>query len=125
MGLVGAAGGTARPPRGRGAAAEQPGLGFGGLLRQWGARPGRPRRNWPGHPKPVAGQRLGTGIDRTAHKDTALLLARALSLAVPVRALFVAAARSRGPGRRAGGLAGGVVIAWATGWAGDEERLSC
>ena len=46
---------------------------------------------------PAAGQRLGTGIDRTTHKDTALLLARALSLAVPVRALFVAAARSRGP----------------------------
>jgi hypothetical protein len=32
------------------------------------------------------------GINRTAHKDTALLLADALNLAEPTRALFVAAA---------------------------------
>ena len=40
---------------------------------------------------------LERGINRTAHKDTALLLAEALGLAGPVRALFVAAARGRGP----------------------------
>jgi tetratricopeptide (TPR) repeat protein/transcriptional regulator with XRE-family HTH domain len=40
---------------------------------------------------------LERGIHRTAHKDTALLLADALGLAEPTRALFVAAARGRGP----------------------------
>ena len=40
---------------------------------------------------------LERGINRTAHKDTALLLADALSLAGPVRALFVAAARGKAP----------------------------
>ena len=95
--------------------AEQFALGFAGLLRRLRARPGRPRRNWPGQPvEPAAGQRLGTGIHRTAHKDTALLLARALSLAVPVRALFVAAARSRGPA--------GVLAAWRGAWSSPGLR---
>jgi tetratricopeptide (TPR) repeat protein/transcriptional regulator with XRE-family HTH domain len=40
---------------------------------------------------------LERGINRTAHKDTAVLLAGALGLAEPVRALFVAAARGKGP----------------------------
>jgi tetratricopeptide (TPR) repeat protein/DNA-binding XRE family transcriptional regulator len=40
---------------------------------------------------------LERGIHRTAHKDTALLLAEALGLAEPACALFVAAARGRGP----------------------------
>ena len=40
---------------------------------------------------------LERGINRTARKDTAVLLADALGLAEPVRALFVAAARGRGP----------------------------
>jgi transcriptional regulator with XRE-family HTH domain/tetratricopeptide (TPR) repeat protein len=40
---------------------------------------------------------LERGINRTARKDTALLLAGALGLTEPVRALFVAAARGRGP----------------------------
>src|SRR5262249_4757979 len=40
---------------------------------------------------------LERGIHATAHKDTALLLADALGLAEPARALFVAAARGRGP----------------------------
>jgi len=40
---------------------------------------------------------LERGINRTAQKNTALLLADALGLAEPVRALFVAAARGRGP----------------------------
>jgi tetratricopeptide (TPR) repeat protein/transcriptional regulator with XRE-family HTH domain len=38
---------------------------------------------------------LERGVHATAHKETALLLAGALSLAEPVRALFVAAARGR------------------------------
>jgi len=40
---------------------------------------------------------LERGIHRTAHKDTAGLLAGVLGLAGPARALFVAAARGRGP----------------------------
>ncbi len=40
---------------------------------------------------------LERGIHATAHKDTAVLLAGALGLAEPARALFVAAARGRAP----------------------------
>jgi predicted ATPase/transcriptional regulator with XRE-family HTH domain len=40
---------------------------------------------------------LERGINRTARKDTAVLLAEALNLAEPVRVLFVAAARGRTP----------------------------
>jgi tetratricopeptide (TPR) repeat protein/transcriptional regulator with XRE-family HTH domain len=40
---------------------------------------------------------LERGINRTAHKDTALLLAGALNLTAPVREVFVAAARGRAP----------------------------
>jgi tetratricopeptide (TPR) repeat protein len=40
---------------------------------------------------------LERGIHRTAHRDTARLLADALGLAEPVRGLFVAAARGRAP----------------------------
>jgi hypothetical protein len=40
---------------------------------------------------------LERGINRTARKDTAELLAGALGLAEPARAFFVAAARGRGP----------------------------
>jgi hypothetical protein len=87
--------------------AEQPGLGFAGLLRAVAGEARPARRNWRGSRlEPAAGQRLGTGIHRTAHKDAALLLARTLSVAVPVRALFVAAARSHGPA--------GVLAAWRT-----------
>ena len=40
---------------------------------------------------------LERGINRTARKDTAVLLASALGLAEPVHAVFVAAARGRAP----------------------------
>ena len=40
---------------------------------------------------------LERGVNRTAHKDTAELLAGALGLAGPARAVFVAAARGRAP----------------------------
>jgi len=40
---------------------------------------------------------LERGVSRTAHKDTSLLLAEALSLPGPARELFVAAARGKGP----------------------------
>ena len=40
---------------------------------------------------------LERGITRTAHKDTGVLLAGALSLPGPARELFVAAARGKAP----------------------------
>jgi WD40 repeat protein len=54
---------------------------------------------------------LERGINRTAHKDTAVLLANALSLTGPVRELFVAAARGRAPAAEvlAAIDAGGIV----------------
>ena len=79
--------------------AEQPGLSFAGLLT---AAAGRGRADPGGAgggggltPRSVSD--LERGINRTARKDTALLLAGALGLAGPVRALFVAAARGRAP----------------------------
>ncbi len=77
----------------------EPGLSFAGLLRQLRAE----ARLTQEELAEVAGlsaravSDLERGINRTAHKDTALLLAGALNLAGPVRERFVAAARGRGP----------------------------
>ena len=80
---------------------EQPGLGFAELLRQLRAEAGLTQEELAEvaglSPRSVSD--LERGIHRTAHKDTALLLAGALSLTGPVRELFVAAARG-GAGRR-------------------------
>ena len=76
----------------------EPGLSFAGLLRQLRAE----ARLTQEELAEVAGlsaravSDLERGINRTAHKDTALLLAGALNLAEPVRERFVAAARGRG-----------------------------
>jgi len=61
---------------------------------------------------------LERGINRTARKDTAELLAGALGLAEPVRASFVAAARGRGPAAEVlaavgGPAAPGSGLVWA------------
>src|SRR5579859_4356111 len=75
--------------------AEQPAPGFAGLLRQLRAEAGLTQEELAR----AAGlssrsvSDLERGINRTARKDTAVLLAGALGLAEPVRALFVAAAR--------------------------------
>src|SRR5260370_13368403 len=75
--------------------AEQPAPGFAGLLRQLRAEAGLTQEELAR----AAGlsarsvSDLERGINRTARKDTAVLLAGALDLAEPVRALFVAAAR--------------------------------
>ena len=83
----------------RGAVAEQPGPGFAGLLRQLRTETKLTQEELAEaaglSPRSVSD--LERGIHRTAHKDTAGLLADALGLAGPVRALFVAAARGRGP----------------------------
>jgi tetratricopeptide (TPR) repeat protein/transcriptional regulator with XRE-family HTH domain len=79
--------------------AEQPGLSFAGLLRQLRAE----ARLTQEELAEAAGlstrsvSDLERGISRTAHKDTARLLADALGLAEPVRAPFVAAARGKSP----------------------------
>jgi tetratricopeptide (TPR) repeat protein/transcriptional regulator with XRE-family HTH domain len=78
---------------------EQSGLSFAGLLRQLRAEAKLTQEELAeaASLSPRSVSDLERGISRTAHKDTALLLAGALSLAGPVRELFVAAARGRGP----------------------------
>jgi len=96
--------------------AEQPAVGFGGLLRQLRARAKLTQEELAEaaglSPRSVSD--LERGINRTARRDTAELLAGALGLAGPVRGLFVAAARGRAP-------AADVLAALAgsgSGWAG-------
>src|SRR5579863_4503033 len=76
---------------------EPPALGFGGLLRQLRAEAGLTQEELAEaaglSPRSVSD--LERGINRTARKDTAGLLADALSLTGQVRVLFVAAARGR------------------------------
>ena len=79
--------------------AEQPGLGFAGLLRQLRAEAKLTQEELAEaaglSPRSVSD--LERGINRTARKDTALLLAGALGLNGPSRELFVAVARGRAP----------------------------
>jgi len=77
----------------------QPGLSFAGLLRRLRAE-ARLTQEELAEAASVSSRSvsdLERGINRTAHKDTASLLADALSLAGPVRELFVAAARGKAP----------------------------
>ena len=79
--------------------AEQPGLGFAGVLRRLRAEAGLTQEELAeaASLSPRSVSDLERGIHRTAHRDTAGLLADALGLAEPVRAVFVAAARGRRP----------------------------
>jgi tetratricopeptide (TPR) repeat protein/transcriptional regulator with XRE-family HTH domain len=81
-------------------AVAEPGLSFAGLLRQLRGEAGLTQEELAEaaglSPRSVSD--LERGIHRTAHKDTAVLLADGLGLAGPARALFVAAARGRSPG---------------------------
>ena len=78
---------------------EQPGLGFAGLLRRLRAEAGLTQEELAeaASLSPRSVSDLERGIHRTAHRDTAGLLADALGLAEPVRVVFVAAARGRRP----------------------------
>ena len=79
--------------------AGQPALGFGGLLRQLRTE-ARLTQEELAEAAALSARSvsdLERGINRTARKDTAELLAAALGLAEPVSALFVAAARGRVP----------------------------
>ena len=77
--------------------AEQPALEFGGLLRQLRAQVKLTQEELAEaaglSPRSVSD--LERGVNRSARKDTAVLLADALCLAEPVRSPFVAAARGR------------------------------
>src|SRR5215471_3110409 len=79
--------------------AEQPALRFAGLLRQLRAEAGLTQEELAEaaglSPRSVSD--LERGINRTARKDTALLLAEALKLPLSARAYFVAVARGRAP----------------------------
>jgi tetratricopeptide (TPR) repeat protein/transcriptional regulator with XRE-family HTH domain len=79
--------------------AGQPELTFAGLLRQLRAEARLTQEELAeaASVSPRSVSDLERGITRTARKDTALLLADALSLTEPVRGLFVAAARGRAP----------------------------
>ena len=83
--------------------AEQYALEFAGLLRQLRAEARLTQEELAEaaglSPRSVSD--LERGINRTARKDTAELLARALGLAEPARAVFVAAARGRAPAAEA------------------------
>ena len=78
---------------------EQGVLSFGGLLRQLRAGVRLTQEELAGAAglSPRAVSDLERGVNRTARKDTAELLAGALGLAGPARELFVAAARGKAP----------------------------
>jgi predicted ATPase/class 3 adenylate cyclase/DNA-binding XRE family transcriptional regulator len=78
---------------------EQAGLGFGGLLRRLRSGAGLTQEELAEAARVSlrAVSDLERGINRTARKDTAMLLAEALGLDGQARELFVAAARGRVP----------------------------
>ena len=82
--------------------AEQPASGFGGLLRQLRAEALLTQEELAevAGVSPRSVSDLERGINRTARKDTAVLLAGALGLAEPARSVFVAAALGRVPAAR-------------------------
>ena len=82
-------------------ATEQPALSFAALLRQLraGAKLTQEELAEAASLSPRSVSDLERGVNRTARKDTAVLLADALSLDGPVRTLFVAAARGKAPPR--------------------------
>ena len=98
----------------------EPGLSFAGLLRQLRAEARLTQEELAeaASLSPRSLSDLERGVSRTAHKDTAQLLAGALSLAGPVRALFVAAARGKAPAAEVlaarQGVARGAFAAAAT-----------
>src|SRR6516164_5265314 len=81
---------------------EQSALSFAGLLRQLraGARLTQEELAAAAGVSVRSVSNLERGINRTAHKDTAVLLAGALGLTGPAAELFVAAARGNIPAAR-------------------------
>src|SRR5690349_24988438 len=78
---------------------EQPALTFAGLLRRLRAEAKLTQEELAAAAgvSPRSVSNLERGINRTAHKDTAVLLSGALGLTGPAAELFVAAARGTVP----------------------------
>jgi len=78
---------------------DEPGLSFAGLLRQLRSEAKLTQEELAAAARlsPRSVSDLERGINRTAHKDTAVLLAGALGLAESAGELFVAAARGKAP----------------------------
>jgi WD40 repeat protein/transcriptional regulator with XRE-family HTH domain len=90
--------------------AEQSALSFAGLLRQLRAEAKLTQEELAAAAgvSPRSVSNLERGINRTAHKDTAVLLAGALGLAGPAGELFVAAARGNVPAAEVLAVAAGA-----------------
>ena len=90
--------------------AEQPALSFAGLLRRLRAEAKLTQEELAAAAgvSPRSVSNLERGINRTAHKDTAVLLAGALGLTGPALELFVAAARGTVPAAQVLAAAGGA-----------------
>ena len=95
---------------------EQPALSFAGLLRQLRDDAGLTQEELAEAARlsPRAVSDLERGVNRTARHDTARLLAGALGLAGPQRALFEAAARGRVPASQVLAAREGAAAAAAT-----------
>ncbi len=89
---------------------EQPALSFAGLLRLLRAEAKLTQEELAAAAgvSPRSVSNLERGINRTAHKDTAVLLAGALGLTGPAGELFVAAARGNVPAAQVLAAAGGA-----------------
>ena len=89
---------------------EQPALSFAGLLRQLRAEAKLTQEELAAAAgvSPRSVSNLERGINRTAHKDTAVLLAGALGLTGPAEELFVAAARGHVPAAQVRAAAAGA-----------------
>src|SRR5712664_245159 len=91
--------------------AEQPALTFAGLLRRLRAESKLTQEELAAAAgvSPRSVSNLERGINRTAHKDTAALLAGALGLTGPTAELFVAAARGTVPAAQVLAAAGAAA----------------
>src|ERR1700751_497135 len=91
---------------------EQPALSFAGLLRQLRAEARLTQEELAAAAgvSPRSVSNLERGINRTAHKDTAVLLAGALGLTGATAELFVAAARGTVPAAQVLTAAGGTAL---------------
>jgi transcriptional regulator with XRE-family HTH domain len=89
---------------------EQPALSFAGLLRRLRAEAKLTQEELAAAAgvSPRSVSNLERGINRTAHKDTAVLLAGALGLTGPAEELFVAAARGNVPAAEVLAVAAGA-----------------